>query len=130
MTLSKSAEWYLRALTARLPYLWDAMLGLCFEPVSCALALSAAEHVLRAPRRVCPRARLWLRRTPSDLLLDAAVGEASDPLVDTLNLIDSHSFPGAGLLLLGLLVVALGLLAGRAPAGEASDVALGVVVER
>jgi hypothetical protein len=106
------------------------MLRPCFEPVSCAIALSALEHVLRAPRRACPRARLWLRRAPSDLLLDAALGEASDPLFDTLNLIDAHSFPGTGLLLLGLLVAATGMLAARAPAGEAGDVALGVIIER
>lgn len=103
---------------------------LCFEPVSCAMALSALEHVLRGPRRACPRAQLWLRRTPPDLFLDATLGEASDPLLDTLNLLASHTIPGAGAVVLALLLLALLSRARRhGPAREAGDVPLGVVVE-
>ena len=105
----------------------------CFEPISCAMALSALEHALRSPRRACPRAKVWLRRTPADLLLDATLGETGDPLIDALALLDSHAVPGAGLLVLALLGLAVGqFLRGRvggAPARKARDVALGVVIE-
>jgi hypothetical protein len=106
------------------------MRGLCFEPVSCAMALSVLEHALQGPRRACPRAKLWLRRAPVDYLLDATLGEASDPLIDALNLLDSHAVPGMGLVILALVLVALGHRLARPPAGKPRDVALGVVVER
>ena len=83
------------------------MLRVCFEPVSCAMALSALEHVLLGPRRACPRAKLWLRRAPADFFLDATLGEASDPFIDTLNTLDSHAVPGVGLVVLALLLLAL-----------------------
>ena len=63
---------------------------LCFEPTTCALALSALEAVLlstRGPPQACPRARLWLRRVArrrlteadvQDALLDATIGETLD----------------------------------------------------
>ena len=88
---------------------------MCFEPMSCAMALSALEHALRSPRRACPRAKVWLRRTPGDLLLDATLGETGDPLIDALALLDSHAVPGAGLVVLGLLALAVWHRIGRAP---------------
>jgi hypothetical protein len=107
------------------------MRSVCFEPITCAIALSTLEHVMRGPRRACPRAKLWLRRAPSDLLLDATLGEISDALINTLNLIDSHSVPGTGAVVVGLLLLALGhlIVTVRAPPCETRDVALGIVVK-
>ncbi len=60
--------------------------------------------MLQAPRSCCcPRARLWLRRVPPDLLHD----QIGDPLMDTINVLDSHSGPVITLLLLGLLLLSM-----------------------
>jgi hypothetical protein len=106
------------------------MWPLCFEPLSCAVALSTLEHALQGPRRACPRAKVWLRRAPGDLFIDATLGEASDPFIDALNLIDSHAIPGVRLVLFALVLLLVANRLYRSPPREAGDVALGVVVER
>ena len=57
---------------------------LAFEPLTYAMGMTLAEHALRRPARVCCCAKLWLRRAP-DVLMDNALNEAADPLLDVLN---------------------------------------------
>ena len=63
---------------------------LACEPVSCAIALSLMEHAIIGGPRVCRRTtKVWLvRRAPA--LFDAALNEASDPVLDALNGLDHH----------------------------------------
>lgn len=63
-----------------------------FEPVLCAAAISLLEHAAFAcvkmrPNRACARAKIWLRRTPEPIV-DGAINEAADPVLDTLNAFD------------------------------------------
>lgn len=57
---------------------------LAFEPLTYAMGMALAEHAIRRPSRVCLHAKLWLRRAP-DVLIDNALNEAADPLLDALN---------------------------------------------
>lgn len=57
---------------------------LAFEPLTYAMGMALAEHALRHPSKICLRTKLWLRRAP-DVLLDNALNEAADPLLDALN---------------------------------------------
>jgi hypothetical protein len=76
-----------------------------FEPLSCAMALSALEHVCcRRPDRVlCTKAKVWLRRTPSEVLLDVAVSEVADAVLGIANTVE------AGVLLSAVILIALHL---------------------
>ena len=67
------------------------MLIPAFEPISCAMALSALEHVCcRRPDRVaCTKAKVWIRRTPTEILVDAAMSEVSDGALDVMNTINT-----------------------------------------
>ena len=64
------------------------MITLAFDPISCAVAMSALEHICAKPRRVMHRARVWMRRTPSEVLLDVALNEMSDHVIGALNAVD------------------------------------------
>jgi hypothetical protein len=66
------------------------MITLAFDPISCAVAMSALEHVCTKPRRAIHRARVWIRRTPSEVLLDVALNEFSDHVLGALNAVDAR----------------------------------------
>jgi hypothetical protein len=68
-----------------------------FEPMTLALGLALIENAAVHPRRACCRARLLLRRAP-DLLLDGALNEAAEPLLDTVNTAIFHQAIDAFLL--------------------------------
>jgi hypothetical protein len=59
-----------------------------FDPISCAVAFSALEHVCTKPQRVIHRARVWMRRAPSEVLVDVALNEISDHVLGVVNSID------------------------------------------
>ena len=74
-----------------------------FDPISCAVFISAFETTLCAcrPRRFIPSARIWLRRIPEDIFTDVILNEAAEPLLDhVVNIIDAHSFLTAVILLI------------------------------
>ena len=77
-------------------------IGPAFEPISCALALSALEHVCcrRPDRAACTKARVWLRRAPAEVLLEVAVNEVSDSILGIANTVDVTVLLGAVCLLL------------------------------
>ena len=55
---------------------------LAFEPITGAVGLYVLEHACKArPNRMIPRARVLFRRM-SEVLLDTAVNEAAEPLLD------------------------------------------------
>ena len=83
-----------------LPTHFPAMLA--FEPISCAMALSAIEHVCcRRPDRVpCTKARVWLRRAPAEVLVDVAVSEVSEGIMDIANTVDTGVLLGVVCLIL------------------------------
>jgi hypothetical protein len=64
---------------------------LAFEPISCAMVLSALEQVCcrRHDRVVCTKAKIWIRRAPADVLMDVAMSEVSDGALDVMNTIDT-----------------------------------------
>jgi hypothetical protein len=66
------------------------MYTLAFDPVSCAVAFSALERVCTKPHRAMQRARGWMRRTPSEVLVDVAVNEISDHILGAINSVDSR----------------------------------------
>lgn len=76
---------------------------LAFDPISCAVAFSALEHVCTKPGRAMQRARVWVRRAPSEVMLDVALNEMSDHVLGALNAVDSR------LLLILALIFALRL---------------------
>ena len=57
---------------------------LAFEPLTCAMGIKLIEHMIKRPSRVCCHAKLWLRRAP-DVLVENALNEAADPVLDLLN---------------------------------------------
>ena len=64
---------------------------LAFDPISCAVAISALEHVCNSrPHRAMHRARVWLRRAPSEVLVDAMLNEVSDHVLGTINAVDTR----------------------------------------
>ena len=64
---------------------------LAFDPISCAVAISALEHVCNSrPRRAMHRARVWLRRAPSEVLVDAMLNEVSDHVLGAINAVDTR----------------------------------------
>ena len=69
-------------------------LFLAFEPVSCAVAMSLLEHTLSSIAkhpRACCRTKVWLlRRAPE--VFDAALNEASEPVLDALNALDHYLY--------------------------------------
>ena len=83
---------------------------LAFEPISCAMALSALEHVCcRRPDRVpCTKARVWLRRAPVEVLMDVAVSEVSDCIMAIANTVDAGALIGGVVCL--LLLLQLGMI--------------------
>ena len=59
-----------------------------FDPISLAVVASVFEHAcLTHPRRLAPRAHVWLRRH-SKSVLGSLVQESSDPTLDAINHID------------------------------------------
>lgn len=66
------------------------MIALAFDPISCAVAVSALEHVCSKPRRAIHRARVWLKRTPSEVLVDVALNEMSDHVLGMVNSLDTR----------------------------------------
>lgn len=76
-----------------------------FEPLSCALAACALEHVCtRRHRTPLPTARVWLKRN-CESLLEAAVQEATEPILDIVNLVDARLMLASLVLLLVLRAV-------------------------
>jgi hypothetical protein len=61
---------------------------LAFDPISCAVAFSAVEHICTKPHRAMQRARVWMRRAPSEVMLDVALNEISDHVLGALNSMD------------------------------------------
>lgn len=82
---------------------------LAFEPISCAMALSALEHVCckRPDRVICTKARVWLRRAPAEVLMDVAVSEVSDGILNITNTVDTGVLLGVVCLILLQLTVRL-----------------------
>jgi hypothetical protein len=82
---------------------------LAFEPISCAMALSALEHVCcrRPDRIICTKARVWLRRAPAEVLMDVAVSEVSDGILNITNTVDTGVLLGVVCLILLQLTVRL-----------------------
>jgi hypothetical protein len=66
------------------------MITMAFDPISFAVAASALEHVCTKPHRTMHRARVWLRRAPSEVLMDVALNEISDHVIGVLNAMDSR----------------------------------------
>lgn len=66
------------------------MITLAFDPISCAVAASALEHMCTKPRRAMHRVRVWMRRAPSEVLLDVALNEVSDHVLGALNAVDKR----------------------------------------
>ena len=66
------------------------MYTLAFDPISCAVAFSALERVCTKPQRAMQRARGWMRRTPSEVLVVVAVNEISDHILGAINAVDSR----------------------------------------
>ena len=75
---------------------------LAFEPISCAIALSALEQVCcRRPDRVpCTKAKIWLRRAPADVLLDVAVSEVAEGAMNVVNTVDAGVLLAAAMLII------------------------------
>ena len=63
---------------------------LAFDPISCAVAFSALEHVCTRPHRAIHRAKVWMRRTPSEVILDVVLNEMSDHVIGVFNAMDSR----------------------------------------
>jgi hypothetical protein len=65
---------------------------LAFDPISCAVAFSALEHVCNSsrPHRAMHRARVWLLRAPSEVLVDAMLNEVSDHVLGAINAVDTR----------------------------------------
>ena len=63
---------------------------LAFDPISCAVAFSALEHVCTKPHRAIHRAKVWMRRTPSEVILDVVLNEMSDHVIGVFNAMDSR----------------------------------------
>jgi hypothetical protein len=63
---------------------------LAFDPISCAVAFSAFEHVCTKPHRAIQRAKVWMRRAPSEVMLDVALSEMSDHVIGAINSVDSR----------------------------------------
>ena len=61
---------------------------LAFDPITCAVVFSAFEHVCTKPRRAMQRANVWMRRAPSEVILDVALNEISDHVIGALNSMD------------------------------------------
>jgi hypothetical protein len=61
---------------------------LVFEPLTLAMGIALAEHAVRRPARVCCYTKLWLRRAP-DVLMESALNEVADSLLDGLNRADA-----------------------------------------
>ena len=85
------------------------MLITAFEPISCAMVLSALEHVCcrRPDRVVCTKAKIWIRRTPAEVLMDVAMSEVSDGALDVMNTINTGVLFTAILLMMMQLVLRL-----------------------
>ncbi len=66
---------------------------LAFEPLTLAMGMALAEHAVRRPARVCSCAKLWLRRAP-DVLIENALNEVADSMLDVLNKADAVVLPG------------------------------------
>ncbi len=66
------------------------MITPAFDPISCAVAVSALEHVCTRPRRAMYRAKVWLRRAPSEVLVDVALNEISDHVLGAINAVDTR----------------------------------------
>ncbi len=66
------------------------MIPTAFDPVSCAVAVSALEHVCTKPRRAMHRARVWMKRAPSEVLVDVALNEISDHVLGAINSVDAR----------------------------------------
>ena len=64
---------------------------LAFEPLTCAVGIKLIEHMIKRPSRVCCHAKLWLRRAP-DVLVENALNEAADPVLDFLNTMMMHDY--------------------------------------
>ena len=72
---------------------------LAFDPISCAVAISALEHNAvcnnnsRRPHhhRAIHRAKVWLRRAPSEVLVDAMLNEVSDHVLGVINAVDNNN---------------------------------------
>jgi hypothetical protein len=63
---------------------------LAFDPISCAVAFSALEHVCTKPHHAIHRAKVWMRRTPSEVILDVVLNEMSDHVIGVFNAVDSR----------------------------------------
>ncbi len=61
---------------------------LAFDPISCAVAFSALEHVCAKPFRATQRAKVWMRRAPSEVMVDVALNEVSDHVLGAINSVD------------------------------------------
>jgi hypothetical protein len=63
---------------------------LAFDPISLAVVASVFEHAcLTEPRRLAPRAHVWLRRH-SKSVFGSLVQESSNPALDAINHIDAR----------------------------------------
>ena len=79
---------------------------LAFDPISCAVAFSALEHVCTSrPRRAMQRARVWAKRAPEEVMLDVVLNEMSDHVLGVLNMVD----PQLVLLITLILLLRLGV---------------------
>jgi hypothetical protein len=80
---------------------------LAFDPLSCAVAFSALEHVCSSrPHRAMQRARVWARRAPSEVMLDVVLNEMSDLVLGTINAMDPALVLAIGLIWLSALGMA------------------------
>ena len=70
------------------------------------MVLSALEHVCcrRPDRVVCTKAKIWIRRTPAEVLMDVAMSEVSDGALDVMNTINT------GVLFIAMLLMMLHLV--------------------
>ena len=73
------------------------------------MVLSALEHVCcrRPDRVVCTKAKIWIRRTPVEVLMDVAMSEVSDGALDVMNTINTGVLFIAILLMMMQLVMRL-----------------------
>ena len=82
-----------------------------FEPTTMALGVALFEKAVQRPSRACCFARLLLRRAP-DILVDSALNETAEPLLDALGTTLYHQAVDAFLISLAMTLVYLALRRG------------------
>jgi hypothetical protein len=77
-----------------------------FEPTTLALGAALFEKAVQRPSRACCIARILLRRAP-DILVDSALNETAEPLLDALGTTVYHQAVDAFLLSFGMTLLFL-----------------------